>query len=100
MHLGDGPDDAVDARRAQFPAQMEAGDARLVDVLRGLGQRFYPRSDLAGFVAERPSLDLAGLGDEGTGLYRAGVDVQPYEGGNIAHREAPSMNAAWPPAVF
>lgn len=30
-------------------------------------------------------------------LYRAGVDVEPYESGSIVHREAPSMNAAWPP---
>ena len=81
-------------------AQVEAGDVRLVDVPRGLEQGLYPRGELAGRVAERPVLDLSRGGREGASLYRAGVHVQPYVDGSIVHREAPSMNAAWPPAVW
>lgn len=35
-----------------------------------------------------------------TGLYRARLDVQPYESDSIVHREAPSMNAGRPQAVL
>ena len=87
VHLGHRADDAVDAHGAQLAAQVEAGHARLVDAFRGLGQGLYPRCELAGLVPERPPLDLAGLGREGAGLYRARVDVEPYESGSIVHRK-------------
>ena len=87
VHLRHRADDAVDAHRAQFPAQVEAGDARLVDAFRGLGEALHPRSDLAGLVTERFPVDLARGRDEGAGLYRAGVDVEPYESGSIVHRK-------------
>ena len=48
---------------------------RLVDAFRGLERGPYPRCELAGLIPERFSLDLAGLGHEGVGLYRAGVHV-------------------------
>lgn len=87
VHLRHRADDAVDAHGAQLAAQVEAGHARLVDAFRGLGQGLYPRCELAGLVPERPPLDLAGLGREGAGLYRARVDVEPYESGSIVHRK-------------
>lgn len=59
------------------------------------------RCELAGLVPERLPLGLAGLGREGAGLYRAGVHVEPYEGGSIiGSSEAPSMSAAWPLVVW
>ena len=87
VHLRHRADDAVDAHGAQLAAQVEARHSRLVDAFGGLGQGLHPRGELAGLVPERFPLDLAGLGHEGAGLYRAGVDVEPYESGSIVHRK-------------
>ena len=87
VHLRHRADGAVDARAAQLAVRVEAGDARLVDAFGGLGQGFHPRGELAGPVPERPVLDLARGRREGAGLYRSGVDVEPYEGGSIVHRK-------------
>ena len=87
VHLRHRADGAVDAHGAQLAAQVEAGDARLVDAFRGLGQGLYPRCELAGLVPERFPLDLARGRHESAGLYRARVDVEPYESGSIAHRK-------------
>ena len=87
VHLRHRADDAVDAHGAQLAAQVEAGHARLVDASRGLGQGFHPRCELAGLVPERFPLDLARGRHESAGLYRARVDVEPYESGSIVHRK-------------
>ena len=86
-HLRRRADGSVGAHGAQLAAQVEAGDARLVDAFRGLGQGLYPRCELAGLVPERFPLDFARGRHEGAGLYRARVDVEPYESGSIVHRK-------------
>ena len=87
VHLRHRADDAVAAHGAQLATQVEAGHARLVDASRGLGQRLHPRCELAGLVPERFPLDLARGRHESAGLYRARVDVEPYESGSIVHRK-------------
>ncbi len=100
VHLGHGADDAVDAHRVQLAAEVEARHARLVDAFGGLGQRRGPGGDLSRLVPEGFPDGLARFRDERAGLHRPGVHVEPYESGSIVHREAPSMNAAWPLAVW
>ena len=51
------------------------------------GEALYLRCELVGLVPERLPHDLARGGLEGTGLYRAGLCVEPYESGSIVHRK-------------
>lgn len=100
VHLGHGADDAVDAHRVQLAAEVEARRARLVDAFGGLGQRRGPGGDLSRLVPEGFPDGPARFRGERAGLHRPGVHVEPYESGSIVHREAPSVNAAWPLAVW
>ena len=95
-HLRDGADDAVDAEGGELLLQVEPGDPGLVDAF-GLGvDGLYPVGDRDGVVAEGSAADLAGHRVQGDGLYRAGVDVESNESGNIQHQEPLPMGAAWP----
>ena len=80
--------------------EQELRQARLVDAFGGLGQRRGPGGDLSRLVPEGFPDGLARFRDERAGLHRPGVHVEPYESGSVVHREAPSMNAAWPLAVW
>ena len=89
----------IDAHRAQFPAQVEPSDARLVDAFRPGWARLCIHEDLAGLVTERFPVDLARSRTKAQGLYRAGVDVEPTKVVAL-FIEAPSMSAVRPLAVW
>ena len=98
LHPGDRADDAVEAERAQRPAQVEARHPGLVDRLRGLeGER--PPRDRRGVVGERRVRHLPGHRVEGAGGYRSGVDVETYGCGILVHREPLSSHCGARPRL-
>ena len=88
LHLGDGPHAAVDAESPQGAAEVEAGDAGLVDRPGGL-EAERPPCDRCGVAAERGALDLPGHRVQGAGLYAAGVDVEADGCDIIGHGALP-----------
>ena len=93
LHLGDGPHRAVQAEGAQRAAEVEAGDAGLVDGHRRL-EAEGSFGDRRGVVAEGGAPDLAGHGVEGAGLDAAGVDVETDGCDIIGHGAPPQSHVA------
>ena len=87
-HLGDGADGAVHAQGPELPAEVESGDAGLVDG-PGRLEGEDPRRDGGRVVGERPELHLPGAGVERAALDAACVDVQTDRSRIIRH-ESPS----------